>query len=262
MMRTSLKTIASLGALPIRSVLLSNCVHYCAFRYGRNEYNPYETYIRSIAEGGGPKLAQARFIEFLQHYRPSDLGEALGCGDELTRKYPLWNFPWDEITPARFNLQAGWCDDPDDSPDIITHFSTRGISRHRIEEEFFWLERAWRSIKLRGYRPMRYRSFVRVRTFRRADGTEAHLVLEGNHRVAAMSALGCRSVRVYQASGTTVSEAKCDRWPGVANGYFTRNDALSIFDAYFKGNTNYRTAVSPGAIIKGQESRVEAEFAR
>lgn len=246
--------IALLARLPIRSVSLSNCVHYCAFRYGRNAYHPYESYVRSIANGEPAEFRQDRFIEFLQHYRPRDLGEALGCSDHLTAKYPLWNFPWDRIDPMKFNLQCGWSDDPDDSPDIVTHFSPNGIPRHRIEEEFFWLDRAWRSIRDNGYRPFRFRSFIRVRTFRRIDGAEAHLILEGNHRLAALSALGCKSLAVYQAPGTTVLEAKSNQWPGVVAGYFDVADALRIFHAYFEGNSNYRTNDCAAPVISKTKS--------
>ena len=245
----------------IRIVSLSNCVHYSAFRYGRDEYNPYETYLVQIANGIPPESAQSTFTEFLQHYRPRHLGEALGCGGALTKQYPMWNFPWDEINPARFNFRTGWHTDPSDSPDILTHFSESGILRYRIDEEFFWLERAFHSIKLNGYHPWRQWSFIRARTLRRGDGTEAHLLTDGNHRAAAMSALGYDSARVYQTS-RKILETECDRWPGVRSGHFTRDDALAIFRAYFNGNVNYRTAVSPAGIIEDRESRLAAESAR
>ena len=245
----------------IRTVPLSSCVHYCGFRYGRNEYNPYETYLAQIEGRVRPELAQARFVEFLQHYRPRHFGEALGCDDGLTKRYPMWNFPWEEVRQARFNSASGWLDDPNDCPDILTHFSERGILQHRIEEEFYWLERALRSIKSKGYRPFRHWNFIRALTLRRANGTEAHLLLDGNHRAAAMSALGYTSFRIYQAK-KSISENTCSRWPGVASGHFRHEDALRIFHAYFEGNFNYRTVLAPAPVIATADSRVEAEFAQ
>jgi hypothetical protein len=228
---------------------IAQCVHYCGFRYGHNEYNPYESYIIDVSRGVPSDVARSRFIEFLRHYRPRHFGEALGLGDMLSRKYPLWIFPWLKMDPESFAGFHGWLTNPEECPDILTHFSEAGIAFHRITEEFFWLERALQSIAKKGYQPLRHRSFVRSLTLRRSDGTESYLLIDGNHRVSAMSALGCESVLIRQALEDRICETECDEWYGVRNGLFDREDALRIFRAYFAGNFNYRTTNEPAPIL-------------
>ena len=260
-MHKMFERVGAYWAPSIPVVPISNCVHYCAFRYGRHDYNPYETYLLQIADGAQPELARGRFTEFLRHYRPRHLGEALGCGESLTKQYTMWDFPWNKTRPAEFDSGGGWRDYPNDCPDILTHFSARGILRQRIEEEFFWLERALVSIRTRGYQPVRHRSFVRAVTLRRSDGTEAHLLTDGNHRVAAMSALGYKSVRIYRPATKVIFETECDRWPGVGSKRFAREDALRVFHAYFEGNFDYQTVSSPANLITTCESKTDPSSA-
>jgi hypothetical protein len=81
------------------------------------------------------------------------------------------------------------------------------------------------------------------------DGKNAFLLTDGNHRVAAMIALGYKYVLIRQDAHDRVSEAECDYWPGVSSGRYKREDALGIFQAYFSGNSNYRTASRAAPII-------------
>jgi len=69
--------------IPIR-----NCVHFCGFRYGHGDYNPYESYATRLHYGENLDAIRDQFIDFLQYYRPRDMGQALGIS--LSRNYPLW----------------------------------------------------------------------------------------------------------------------------------------------------------------------------
>ena len=75
-----------------RTVAIADCVHFCAYRYGRGETNPYEQYAIGLAAGDPLDAVRSRFVDYLQHFRPRDLGEALGV--DLSRAYPLWALPW------------------------------------------------------------------------------------------------------------------------------------------------------------------------
>jgi len=176
------------------------------------------------------------------------MGQAIGL-KALSRRYPLWVFPWNRFCSESFTLGLGWSASPDEVPDILTHFCEKGILFKRVEEEFFWLERALASIRDNGYRPIEHLSYVTVLRLCRRDGTNAYLVLDGNHRLSAMSALGIGTVEVLQRSDQVTFESECEQWYGVKKSFFSIQDALAIFHAYFQGNWNFRTTKEPAPII-------------
>ncbi|HEV8073881.1 MAG TPA: hypothetical protein VGP21_07100 [Opitutaceae bacterium] len=225
------------------SVPVASCVHYGGFRYGHGEYNPYETYLCQLVQAVDPAEVRAKFIEFLQHYRPRHLGEALGV--ELTRPYPLWFYPWSREMPP-----AGWRDRPADCPDILTHFSAQGILRYRIEEEFQWLERALDSIRRHGFQPERFKSPIFVRRLVRMDGATAHLVLDGNHRLSALCALGHEEVEVSFLPWATLRQDQLSRWQQIRQGAYDADDARRVFAVYFEGNHRPRTREEPASLLE------------
>ncbi len=229
-------------------VPINRCVHFCGFRYGINSYNPYESYITDIQQGVSVKLARRHFIEFLKYYRPHEFGEALGL-TSLSQKYPLWIYPWNKCSPKQFTLKRCWVDDPNDLPDIMTHFCEKGILSYRIDQEFFWGERALYVISNEGYMPDKYSSYVNILELQKKDKTSVFLVLDGNHRVSAMSALGYRTIEVKQNLNHTILEKDSNQWYGVRKGFYNQKDALLIFNAYFEGNSNYRIAIKPAEVI-------------
>jgi len=224
---------------------LKDCVHpYCGFRYGKQEYNPYETYQIAVHEGHSIQAARREFIDFLRHYRPRHFGEALGI--HLTRPWAACVYPWDDRDPGDWR-NHGWRSNPDESPDLLTHFSEVGIQSFRIEEEFFWLERALRSILFHGYHPERFGP-AQALELRRKDGKSAFLLLDGNHRAGALVAIGVQRSLVV-CCHAVVHEESVDSWPSVRAGRISRSDALKIFHAFFSGNTTWSRSPTPAPII-------------
>ena len=221
-------------------VPIDRCVHYAGFRYGGEDYNVYETYLRDL-QSGPVRDARRRLVDFLRHYRPRHMAEALGIGS-LERAYPIWEYPWRYPRGSR-----GWRDAPNDCPDIVTHFAEEGVLTHRIDEEFFWLERALERMRREGYRTER--ACVSALRLRFDGGGVSYLLLDGNHRVAALSSLGHRTVRVRLRAGADVIAGAAADWPGVRSGRFTRADAVAIMDAYRNGNRRPRTHEEPARFL-------------
>lgn len=219
----------------VREVPIRDCVHYCAYRYGHDEPNPYEHYAISLARKSPIADIRANFVDTLSRYRPRDLGEALGT--TLSRPYPLWWLPW--RTPKQVKQSHGWVDTPGDVVDVMTHFANGGIPRSLLESEFRWHEDAFSSIREMGYRPEGY-SYITARELR-AEKT-SYLLIDGNHRLSSMSALGIESVSVKLIRGTGIVRARAGNWPLVRAGMMTLDDALSVFDAYQIGNRTPMTA--------------------
>lgn len=228
---------------PIK-IPINKCVHFCGFRYGCGDYNPFESYINDL-HCNNKDVARKRFITFLQHYRPKTMSTALGVS--LSCNSPLWEFPWNKNASNCFDFKKGWMDDPNDIPDIITHYSPKGILSFRIEEHFMLLENAYWSIKKYGYQPIKFNNFIEVLRFDRKDGRSAFLALDGNNRLTALSVLRQHEVLCIQRR--VVKECKIDNWPGVKNNLFSHEDALKIFEVYFHGNNNLITTQEATCII-------------
>lgn len=235
----------------ITEVDISACVHYCGFRYGGGTYHPYESYIRDLIGGASVQRARSRLVDFLRHYRPHHFAEALGC--ELSREYPLWSHPWKRRLP-----RPAWLDRPEDCPDILTHFSPKGILSSRIDEECGWLERALKRMREEGYRPDKFRHVVGVE-LEPADGPSTFLLTDGNHRVAALSALGEVRVKLQHPMLEPVAREKdVASWPQVRAGRYTADDSLRVFAAYRLGNHRYRTTELPARVITSATSAAVA----
>jgi len=213
----------------VREVPIKDCVHYCAYRYGRGEPNPYERYAVSLARKVPVADIRAAFVDAVSRYRPRNLGEALGV--KLSKSYPLWWLPW--RTPRQVKQSSGWVDTPDEVVDIMTHFAEEGVPRGLLESEFHWHESAFLSVRDRGYLPDSY-GYITARELR-AEKT-SYLLMDGNHRLSSLSALGSEFVRVKLPRGTRVIRSSAEKWPLVRAGMMTLDDALSVFDAYQVGN--------------------------
>lgn len=223
----------------IRRIPIADCVHYCGFHYGRGHFNPYENYITGLARGVPVDELRAAFADFIRHYRPADLGQALGVVTERT--VPLWHLPWKSW--RKLFRPQGWCDSLDDVVDILTHFSGQGVLQSRIDEEYGWLEGAWRSISESGYQPEAH-SYITVFELR-SGSSKRYMVIDGNHRISALAALGVTDVLVFQPAWSGARRELAPFWPLVLSRHVGRRDALAIFDAYFDGNiTPHRSQTS------------------
>lgn len=227
----------------IREINIADCVHYCGFRYGRNEFNPYENYINGLAEGRAITEVRERFIDFIRHYRPKDLGEALSVA--TTTSIPLWLLPWKSW--LKLYRPSGWQESTENVPDILTYFSPKGVEWHRIKDEFGWLERAWSTIHKHGYLPKQH-GYIEV--FELSNGPAMRfLVTDGNHRLSALQSLGKNRVLVHQPHFFSATRSRAHFWPLVLSGHIPHCDALAIFDGYFRGNPTPHRAATPTSIL-------------
>ena len=225
-----------------RTVAIADCVHFCAYRYGRDEINPYEQYAKGLAEGLPLHVVRERFVDYLRGYRPRQLGEALGI--HLSKPYPLWYLPW--RTPEQVRGQPGWCGNAASIVDVMTYFFEGGIPRSAVEKEFGWHENAFATIQTHGYQPQRH-SYILARELQ--GDRSAYIVTDGNHRLSAISALRARTVVIELPLLTTIVRSKVDKWPLVKAGIMVRDDALAVFDAYLHGNLSPYRVDQPMDVI-------------
>lgn len=237
-----LRTWAGEMRREVREIPIASCAHFTGFRYGVEGPHPYEEYVRAVSRGTPREDARRLFEDFVCGYRPRSLGEALGV--ETERHVPLWGLPWTTGEGAA-GEPAGWTADPDAPPDIVTHFSPAGIPRHRVEQEFWWLERALWRMRTTGYRPGEH-GYVRVITLEARDGERVHIVDDGNHRTASLAALG--ETALLASCSRPVREAESRSWRAVRRGLCSERDALAVFRAYFLRSSR-RTVGGPRSRI-------------
>jgi hypothetical protein len=215
----------------VRRIPIRDCVHYCGFQYGREAFNPYENYILGLARGEPVEQLRARFSDFILHYRPRDLAEALGTDTHCS--IPLWLLPWKSW--RKLQRINGWRQSPGQVVDILTEFSDRGVPHSLLQHEYAWLERAWKAIREQGYLPKQH-SYINVFELQ-GIGESRFLVLDGNHRLSALAALGHNEVTAKQHRLSIARRDNARYWPLVLSRHIQHADALSIFDAYFTGNS-------------------------
>lgn len=227
----------------IVKIPIKECIHYCGFMYGNNVYNPYETYVIGIANNEDIITLRKQFIQFLMYYRPCNCADALDIN--LSRDIALWTYPWDEISKdCLFDTTRYWFNDLNGIVDLLTHFSNKGILSYRIDEEFTWLERALFTITNKGFLPDHYTKVLHLKK----KNKNAYLVLDGNHRISALTALGIDTVPAKIEK--IVSEENIENWFAVKNGFLSIDNALNIFNAYFKTNNKYViNSTSPAKLI-------------
>ena len=90
------------------------------------------------------------------------------------------------------------------------------------------------SIRSDGYDPWR-NSFIGGTFLRRRDGALRYVVLQGNHRMAAMAFLGYSSTLVRGLKGyrTIIDERDLPNWRYVRSGECSVEDARAYLNAYF-----------------------------
>jgi hypothetical protein len=215
------------------NIKIEECRHYCGFKYGNKiGINHLQDYIVGLKNGENKLGLRKQFIHFLSVYRPQFMSDALNV--ELGKNYPLWALPWGGYSKDSFNSLDGWIEEPIDVPDIVTHYSKKGVYSYRIEEEFVWCEAAYRSIFHRGYLPLKYDNPISVNKFVSLDGRFWYLLLDGNHRVAALHAKG--EIQFKGVQKNVYYEKNIEKWSSVKAGFFAIEDARSIFYAYLNGN--------------------------
>ena len=204
-------------------VSIDRCYHFRGYRYGGFGHNPYEDYILGLSAGRELLELRSTFAKPMLNNAPRNMGEALGLD---MKHVPPWEFPWDRAP------STGWQPilDPAMNPDIVCHYCPTGVLASHVNREFAWLEASFESIRREGYKPDSL-GYIRCLRFV-GDGLSSYLVLDGNHRISALHAIGTGHVSV-KVLPRTIRRSDVARWPRVRDGTYSIATALLVFDRYF-----------------------------
>lgn len=226
-------------------VPLESCLglHSAAFSCSMRGNHPF---IRTLTacNASSSSYEGSPLEEFYRTWKPKCGADAVGLSaqdahPELALRSPFAGvMPWDNKTPQEHELfWRGICKN-DYQDHGFTLDSNDGwkcwgpMSQQAGNAEYQRLLRIYRSVGRSGY--LRHPAL---------DGDiEGHilqheedfrvLVGRGQHRIAALAAAGEASapIRLFPV---VVSRGDVDKWPNVVRGYYTRNQALQVFDRMF-----------------------------
>ena len=223
-----------------RVVPIQHCYHYRAFRYGGFGRNPYEDYIVGLARGRDLPALRAEFAALVLAFRPGSLGAALQID---IPQWPMWEYPWAR-RPAESLYEIA---EQANNPDVMCFSSPGGVLASQINREFGWLEGAWNTISTMGYQPRR---FGHIRCIElAAPAQSSYLVLDGNHRLSALHAMGFTEVEVELVRLRRVRRRAVANWPRVRDGSLSVDMALRVFDRYFATQNPVLPNEAPAPLI-------------
>lgn len=168
-------------------------------------------------------------IEYHDKNKRKSAAEWLGLSpDHRLSQLPKWGavFPWTARTPEA-RLQAIG--------------EERELNNKRLEEVIrisaLKLDYALKQISKNGFRRSNYPDGdIKTTVLFKDSKSWRWLILGGNHRAAAVSALCYDEIPIRVNSVVRRDDVKF--WPNVASGLYTENDALKVFDRFFDGITN------------------------
>ncbi len=224
-----------------RLVNVSSCYHYRAFRYGGFGNNPYEDFVLGLARDDDPRNLRSAFANAILQCRPVTFDEAFQI--DVNEK-PLWAYPWAKPKVSAISIESA-----SENPDIVCHVSTQGVLASHLNREFRWLSSAFESISANGYLPEHF-GYIRVQELT-GETCSSYLVLDGNHRLSALHALGVSEVLV-KVIRSRIARVKAAHWEGVIDGRFQKSEALDLFDCYFRRTNPVIGTLRPAVLIEDE----------
>lgn len=109
------------------------------------------------------------------------------------------------------------------------------VDRKKGEVEFARLAHVAESIRKNGL-TIDPAGFDNLRAYLLLDGDDHRFrITQGHHRIAALVALGYSRVTLQLEFRNTVRRSEACWWPAVRQGWFTRKEAITVFDRIFQG---------------------------
>jgi len=199
-----------------------------ACSYGDEGWHHLRRTLAEYDRDPGISVAQTALFRFLTDFAPSSICELLDAGRAAPCVLPLFVYPWGtfrrgETATTKDARMSRFC-----GP------STAAF----IAEEFDRVIGLYERMKRLGYRPWSFgHTFIGGTFLVAQDGTRRFVVLQGNHRMAVLSHLGCRRIAVRDVGGGYLREVREDdlpRWPLVREGRCAPEVARAIFRLFFE----------------------------
>lgn len=162
--------------------------------------------------------------KYLKNFTPASISELAGIAGE--EPLPPFVYPWGSFNGgSEVSGKNAW----------TSRFCGPSTDAF-VMEEFGRTIALYQTVRATGYRPYRYpNSFIGGTWMLAADGRRRFVVMQGNHRMAALAHLGQTSiaVRSMKQALKVVRESDIESWPLVASGRCSRTHARKVFQFFF-----------------------------
>jgi hypothetical protein len=169
-------------------------------------------------------LEETSLWKYLREFTPNSISTIaqINSGNPL----PLFVYPWVDLhrlkKTTKHPLQSRFC----------------GPSNHEfIEKEYHSSIDLYKNLNHNGYKPYHFpNSFISGTWLIAENGEKRFVVMQGNHRMAALAHLRYSEIKVRANREIVpfVFEKDRSKWPQVTNGMCSEEHALAVFQFFFK----------------------------
>lgn len=230
------------------------------------DHHPFVRTLAAHDRGECATYEESPLHEFYRTWQPRNVAEALGIDPRSANSRIAGEatiglvLPWWDIDPARRaetmvdavleeNRRHGAALDGTHG---LIFFGP--VSQAKGELEFKRLVELFNSVRTNGYvcGQASEDGDIRGRLLARGSAWKVK-ILRGEHRAAALAALGRDTLPIRFDSRLVVRREEVDSWPNVRSGLFSREQALSVFDRMFEGRQPALCDWRPGSSGDSQE---------
>ena len=183
------------------------------------------------------RVEDSVLFKFHRLYQPNDMSDLpLSTGANVTFKPGLSIYPW-----GYFKIEESQASIREKKAYTSRFYGPSSLAL--VEKDLTNLRKLYEYIKVHGYKPWRFKkAFVGGVFLERKDGQRKFVVLQGNHRTAIMSHLGCKSIQIRYLKGyyKCIYEENMKEWLYVKTGDCTEKDAKIYFNSLFTLNGHER----------------------
>lgn len=216
------------------------------FGYGPHSWHPFVAAVREILENPAIPYEESVLASFYRSWQPQTTSEAQFPGSKRPPSV------LDDLPVERhFNpwlLRPKPCDDPMDPRCRPPGAPLYGpVTLQEGEREHNRLKMMIDSLQTYGYDPDNFPRGLITGYVLRFRGQQKFLVVHGQHRTAALSALGITEIEVgiRRKTPIVIEDEDVERWPHVRSGLVTAELALEQMARYFPSGPGE----DPGLIV-------------
>lgn len=207
---------------------------------------PFISTLEEYKDTKAKNYKDSPLCEFYSKFQPKTISEYLcleSASNSLMNSLPPSGafLPWQNVDPTeQVNQRALQVES--DNQEHKTNIGSSGgdpfygpVTTEKASLEYDRLTKVFDSIQKHGFKiDTKGKNNINAIVLEN-NNDYRYFIISGQHRIAALSALGYEEVALQIYKGLIVRRSEVDFWPGVTKGYFSSLEALAVFDRIFVG---------------------------